>query len=72
MKLLANAMDYWSSGALKALFLEHEVGNTCTGKREKISVSYSHVKWCEWKLAMIMGSTLFKWGPAVSLIIVNM
>lgn len=24
MKLLANAMDYWSNGALKALFLEHE------------------------------------------------
>ena len=25
MKLLAYAMDYWSRGALKALFLEHEV-----------------------------------------------
>ena len=25
MKLLAYAMDYWSSGTLKALFLEHEV-----------------------------------------------
>jgi hypothetical protein len=25
MKLLAAAMDYWSNGALKALFLEHEV-----------------------------------------------
>lgn len=24
MKLLAYAMDYWSNGALKALFLEHE------------------------------------------------
>jgi type II pantothenate kinase len=27
MKLLAHAMDYWSKGTLKALFLEHEVGN---------------------------------------------
>ena len=25
MKLLAYAMEYWSDGALKALFLEHEV-----------------------------------------------
>ena len=25
MKLLAYAMDYWSKGSLKALFLEHEV-----------------------------------------------
>jgi pantothenate kinase len=25
MKLLAYAMDYWSNGSLKALFLEHEV-----------------------------------------------
>jgi pantothenate kinase len=25
MKLLAHAMDYWSKGTLKALFLEHEV-----------------------------------------------
>jgi len=25
MKLLAYAMDYWSKGTLKALFLEHEV-----------------------------------------------
>nr|CAD7264139.1 unnamed protein product [Timema shepardi]CAD7576892.1 unnamed protein product [Timema californicum] len=24
MKLLAHAMDYWSKGTLKALFLEHE------------------------------------------------
>lgn len=24
MKLLAYAMDYWSKGTLKALFLEHE------------------------------------------------
>ena len=29
MKLLAYAMDYWSKGALKALFLEHEVRNYC-------------------------------------------
>ncbi|CAD6222120.1 GSCOCG00012998001-RA-CDS, partial [Cotesia congregata] len=27
MKLLAYAMDYWSKGTLKALFLEHEVIN---------------------------------------------
>lgn len=26
MKLLAYAMDFWSKGQLKALFLEHEVG----------------------------------------------
>lgn len=25
MKLLAYAMEYWSDGAMKALFLEHEV-----------------------------------------------
>ena len=25
MKLLAYAMEYWSNGAMKALFLEHEV-----------------------------------------------
>lgn len=25
MKLLASAMDYWSKGTMKALFLEHEV-----------------------------------------------
>lgn len=28
MKLLAYAMDYWSKGQLKALFLRHEVNNT--------------------------------------------
>ena len=28
MKLLAHAMDYWSKGTLKALFLEHEVRNS--------------------------------------------
>jgi len=28
MKLLAYAMDYWSKGTLKALFLEHEVRNS--------------------------------------------
>ena len=26
MKLLAYAMEFWSNGAMKALFLEHEVG----------------------------------------------
>lgn len=26
MKLLAYAMDYWSKGTMKALFLTHEVG----------------------------------------------
>lgn len=25
LKLLAHAMEYWSNGTLKALFLEHEV-----------------------------------------------
>jgi len=25
MKMLAYAMDYWSKGTMKALFLEHEV-----------------------------------------------
>lgn len=25
MKLLAYAMDYWSKGTMKALFLDHEV-----------------------------------------------
>lgn len=29
MKLLAYAMDFWSKGQLKALFLEHEVGQIC-------------------------------------------
>ena len=28
MKLLAHAMDYWSQGTTKALFLEHEVSST--------------------------------------------
>ena len=28
MKLLAHAMDYWSKGQLKALFLRHEVSPT--------------------------------------------
>lgn len=28
MKLLAYAMDYWSKGQLKALFLRHEVNIT--------------------------------------------
>lgn len=28
MKLLAYAMDYWSKGQLKALFLRHEVNRT--------------------------------------------
>ena len=27
MKLLAFAMDYWSKGTMKALFLKHEVNN---------------------------------------------
>jgi len=27
MKMLAYAMDYWSNGTLKALFLEHEVSS---------------------------------------------
>lgn len=26
MKLLSHAMDFWSGGQLKAIFLEHEVG----------------------------------------------
>ena len=29
MKQLAYAMDFWSDGALKALFLEHEVIENC-------------------------------------------
>lgn len=28
MKLLAYAMDYWSKGQLKALFLQHEVNKS--------------------------------------------
>ena len=35
MKLLAYAMDYWSRGALKALFLEHEV---CSSLRACVCV----------------------------------
>ena len=37
MKLLSYAMDYWSKGTLKALFLKHEVlrNNKCVSKREK-------------------------------------
>lgn len=30
MKQLAYAMDYWSKGQLKALFLQHEVSNSST------------------------------------------
>ena len=26
MRLIAHAMDYWSKGSMKALFLQHEVG----------------------------------------------
>jgi len=26
MRILAFAMDYWSGGKIKAIFLEHEVG----------------------------------------------
>jgi pantothenate kinase len=29
MKLLAYAMEYWSKGTLRALFLEHEVPQIC-------------------------------------------
>lgn len=40
MKLLAYAMDYWSKGQLKALFLRHEVNN---------STSYPllHLRWAQ-------------------------
>lgn len=31
MKLLAYAMDYWSKGQLKALFMRHEVNNSTAG-----------------------------------------
>ena len=34
MKLLAYAMEYWSGGALKALFLEHEV----RGKKNLLAI----------------------------------
>jgi pantothenate kinase len=27
MRILAYAMDYWSGGKIKAIFLEHEVKN---------------------------------------------
>jgi hypothetical protein len=27
MRILASAMDYWSGGKIKAIFLEHEVKN---------------------------------------------
>jgi hypothetical protein len=27
MRILAYAMDYWSGGKIKAIFLEHEVNN---------------------------------------------
>lgn len=41
MKLLAYAMDYWSKGQLKALFLQHEVNNSTpySPKRPKNVVS---------------------------------
>lgn len=45
MKLLAYAMDYWSKGQLKALFLRHEVNN---------STSYLplHLRWAQWFLTV--------------------
>lgn len=45
MKLLAYAMDYWSKGQLKALFLRHEV---------KTSTSYRPLclRWAQWFLSV--------------------
>ena len=37
MKLLAHAMDYWSQGTTKALFLEHEVSLTYICEDERPS-----------------------------------
>jgi pantothenate kinase len=39
MKQLAYAMDFWSKGALKALFLEHEVRNS------RLCIIFLNMKW---------------------------
>ena len=40
MKLLAYAMEYWSNGAMKALFLEHEVFFVLFLYLKKIVIQY--------------------------------
>jgi len=44
MKLLAYALDYWSKGQLKALFLRHEVCVSLynTSKAQTISKQITH------------------------------
>ena len=41
MKLLSYAMEYWSKGALKALFLEHEVS---IGQKYNLTLFLEHEK----------------------------
>lgn len=51
MKLLAYALDYWSKGQLKALFLEHEVCcasltcTCCSNVNQKCACWVAHVVW---------------------------
>lgn len=54
MKLLAYAMDYWSEGTLKALFLEHEV-KTQQPKYLKVSrLSITDVSLCYFRVTLAL------------------
>ena len=57
MKLLAHAMDYWSEGTMKALFLEHEVSAAL------LYLTYSlRARW-PIRLQRTFSSSLCLWPP---------
>lgn len=51
MKLLAYAMDYWSKGQLKALFLRHEVSVNVPLLRPGSSCAFDANVWFCWSRA---------------------
>lgn len=52
MKLLAYAMDYWSKGTLKALFLEHEVKNLIENSYFKIPFRYYWILYFDFRVIL--------------------
>lgn len=53
-KLLAYAMDFWSKGQLRALFLEHEVGKRNSNLPTRQEVSSSDFYWALWFLILLV------------------
>lgn len=65
MKMLAYAMDYWSNGTLKALFLEHEVNQLLLFFLPEVSLIPQEAKICPgtvsiWNIYMSSNSAMTK------------